>query len=196
MDEPQVAPRLGVNLEGEVASLHAEYSGALLQYARAMSRSEELAWEGIQEAFLRYFIERSYGREINHPKAWMFEVLRNYLRGRASALSVQREIPMDEVDSPADSSPDPEFLVGGMQTAQKIAESLSGRELECLRLRTEGLSYGEIGLAMQVRTGTVGALLARAHKKIRRLAGSEGSGPMIAAAIFHLIEERPTCTVG
>jgi DNA-directed RNA polymerase specialized sigma24 family protein len=81
-----------------------------------------------------------------------------------------------------------------MQAAQRIAESLSERELECLRLRTEGLSYGEIGVAMQVRTGTVGALLARAHEKIRRLADADGSGSMVAAAVFQLIEERSVCT--
>jgi DNA-directed RNA polymerase specialized sigma24 family protein len=124
----------------------------------------------------------------------LFEVLRNYLYDRASTLAAQREISFDHAESRPDMNPGPEVLVGGMQAAQRIAESLSERELECLRLRTEGLSYGEIGVAMQVRTGTVGALLARAHEKIRRLADADGSGSMVAAAVFQLIEERSVCT--
>src|SRR5262245_38428663 len=159
MKEAPAVLEFGRNLEDEVASMHAEHAAALLRYARANTGSAETGGEAVQEAFLRYFIERSYGREIRYPKAWLFEVMRNYLRDRASAKSVRCEIPIEVVDTQPDHSPSPELLVGGMQTAQQIAESLSGRELECLLLRTEGLSYGEIGVAMQVRIGTVGALL-------------------------------------
>ena len=193
MNEAPAVPVLRRSLEDEVASIHTEHAAALLRYARSITGCPETAWEGVQEAFLRYFVERSYGREIRYPKAWLFEVLRNYLRDRASARSVQYEIPIEIVDSRPDQSPSPELLVGGIQAAQQIAESLSGRELECLLLRSEGLSYGEIGVAMQVRIGTVGALLARAHEKIRRVAGADSGGPVIAAAMLHLIEDRPAC---
>jgi RNA polymerase sigma-70 factor (ECF subfamily) len=194
MQELSVTQGEALSLEEEVASLHDEYAAMLLRYARNINGDEETAREGVQEAFLRYFIERNYGRQIQYPKAWLFEVLRNYLYDRASAISAQREIPFEDADARPDLSPSPEFVVGGMQTAQRIAESLSQRELECLRLRTEGLSYGEIGVAMQVRIGTVGALLARAHEKIRRFASAE-SNAMIAAAVFQLIQERQTCTL-
>jgi RNA polymerase sigma-70 factor (ECF subfamily) len=194
MQDSCVTAEAARSLEDEVAALHHEHAAALLRYAWGTIGNEETAREGVQETFLRYFIERSYGREILHPKGWLFEVLRNYLYDRASTLAAQREISFDHAESRPDLNPGPEVLVGGMQAAQRIAESLSERELECLRLRTEGLSYGEIGVAMQVRTGTVGALLARAHEKIRRLADADGSGSMVAAAVFQLIEERSVCT--
>jgi DNA-binding CsgD family transcriptional regulator len=44
---------------------------------------------------------------------------------------------------------------------------LSPRELECFRLRAEGLRYQEIAEVMVLRAGTVGALLARVQRKIR-----------------------------
>jgi len=62
-------------------------------------------------------------------------------------------------------------------------------ELECLRLRTEGLSYEEVGFAMEVRTGTVGALLARAPQKIRKRAESRGGPDLhLAAAVCYLAQ--------
>src|SRR5256885_8702582 len=50
-----------------------------------------------------------------------------------------------------DLSFDPEVVAERDQMARQIAASLSERELVCLRLRTEGMSYEEIGDTMQVR---------------------------------------------
>jgi RNA polymerase sigma factor (sigma-70 family) len=89
----------------------------------------------------------------------------------------------------------PEALIEQSQTAREIAESLSERELECLQLRTEGLSYEEIGEAMDVRIGTVGAMLSRAHEKIRRHAGEGGDAELgVARAIFRLVDRSKLCT--
>lgn len=53
---------------------------------------------------------------------------------------------------------------------------LAPRELECVRLRIEGMRYDEIAAALDIRPGTVGALLARAVTKLRRTFG----GPPVA----------------
>ena len=45
---------------------------------------------------------------------------------------------------------------------------LSPREMECVRLRAEDLRYEEIAVVLGLQAGTVGALLARAHGKIRK----------------------------
>jgi DNA-directed RNA polymerase specialized sigma24 family protein len=55
--------------------------------------------------------------------------------------------------------------------ARDLARALAPRELECVRLRAEGLSYDEIAEVLDLRQGTVGATLARAHKKVRRALG-------------------------
>jgi predicted DNA-binding protein (UPF0251 family) len=53
---------------------------------------------------------------------------------------------------------------------------LSPREMECVRLRTEDLRYEEIARVLGLQTGTVGALLARAHGKIRKAVSDARSG--------------------
>jgi DNA-directed RNA polymerase specialized sigma24 family protein len=57
--------------------------------------------------------------------------------------------------------------------------------MECVRLRTEDLRYEEIAIVLGLQAGTVGALLARAHLKIRKAVGgrADKSEPLgIAAA--------------
>ena len=53
---------------------------------------------------------------------------------------------------------------------------LSPRELECLRLRQDGLNYKEIAKVLGIDSGTVGALLARGLKKIRAAVGPGREG--------------------
>ena len=180
-------------LEQEVGTLYEDHSGALLRFARASAGNDESAREGVQEAFMRYFIERSYGREIRNPKAWLFEVTRNYLTDRVTTQAAQREVAEEGIENIADITESPDLRVGAMQAAQLLAVWLSLRELECLRLRTCGMSYEEIGDVMQVRIGTVGALVARAYGKIRKFAESGVCERTIAAAVFYLIEEMPAC---
>jgi RNA polymerase sigma-70 factor (ECF subfamily) len=182
-------------IEGEVVRLHEEFASKLLSYANSIADDDDLAHDAVQETFLRYFIQRQYGREIANPRAWLYQVLRNYLRDRMSAASTKREVPGENLDRMAGDGHDPEALVERSQTAREIANSLSDRELECLQLRTEGLSYEEIGVAMDVRIGTVGAMLSRAHEKIRRRAFVGGDPELsLARAIYHLVDQDRLCT--
>jgi DNA-binding CsgD family transcriptional regulator len=62
---------------------------------------------------------------------------------------------------------------------------LSPREMECVRLRAENLRYEEIAVVLGLHAGTVGALLARAHGKIRKAvsAGLRKSGDLAPSAL-------------
>jgi RNA polymerase sigma-70 factor (ECF subfamily) len=168
------------------------FGPALLGYACQLTGSPEEAQDAVQEAFLRFFVERRYGRMIENPRAWLYLVLRNYLLDRIKAAPARREVPTADVDSlAAQRQDDPEELVQQSQTAHEIAQALSDREFRCLSLRGEGLSYAEIAEAMAIRTGTVGALLARAQIKLRRH-GSEGeknSFRGIGKALLCLVQE-------
>jgi RNA polymerase sigma-70 factor (ECF subfamily) len=177
-------------METEIDLLHQQHSAELMRCAYGISNCEAAAADAVQEAFLRYFIERSYGREIRNPRAWLYQVLRNYLSDRSESGAAKREVNVEHLDRIAAPSYDPEKLVQNTQTAREISASLSRRELECLRLRTEGLSYGEIGAAMEVREGTVSALLARAHDKLRKRAEADGTGlDFWAAGLWHLTRQ-------
>ena len=180
---PPANPICPETIEQEVLELHRQHARSLLRYAASMADDEQSAQDAVQEVFLRYLVERSCGRAISNPRAWLFQVLRNYLFDRKKAASNQAEVAGENVDGRADSSYDPETLMACTQMARTIAGVLSSRELECFGLRAEGLSYEEIGAAMEVRTGTVGVLLSRALEKIRRLR-QQGVLGVVAAGVI------------
>lgn len=70
------APNL---LEQELMRLYREHASALSRYAFAFSLTQDGARDAVQQIFLRYFVQRRYGRQIQNPRAWLYVVLRNYL---------------------------------------------------------------------------------------------------------------------
>lgn len=187
--EPQ-AGSLPATLEHEVARIYEEHSAKLSYYAASFVQDPETAHDAVQEVFLRYVIERRYGREIENPRAWLYRVLRNYLLDRRKA-AVNREVLTENLDRIACSQRSPEGILDRSETAQGLAELLSGREFDCLRLRAEGLEYAEIADVLGIRIGTVGALLSRAQKKTRRAAQDRGSTPMKMAEAIWFLFHRP-----
>src|SRR5262249_46034534 len=127
-------------LEAEVVALYEEHSAGLARYAANLARSSDLAADALQETFLRYFAERTYGRTREQPRAWMFQVMRNYLLDRMTSASATRESGGEDLNAITDPDADPEGLVQRSEIARSIAASLSARERECLGLRSEGFS--------------------------------------------------------
>jgi len=157
----------GHELHAEVSDLYQRHSACLLKYAASMARNEEEAHDAVQEAYLRYFIQRRYGRQFDNPRAWLYQVLHNYLLDRLKAVAGRLEVASSDLEGIADQNQNPEKLLQCRELAGEIAAALTGRELHCLRLRAGGLCYEEIADAMDVRLGTVGALLTRVHQKLR-----------------------------
>ena len=158
---------LAVQIEAEVVGLFRQNASALSHYAAGLTRDKETAQDGIQEAFLRYFAARTAGQRMENPRAWLFTVLRNYLLDRHRRSASFAAVELAAAEHLADHSPDQETQYQRIEISRRILEGLSPREQECMRLRLEGLGYDEIGQVLQIRSGTVGALLARGLKKIR-----------------------------
>jgi RNA polymerase sigma-70 factor (ECF subfamily) len=170
MDElPANPPPAGI--EQETVDVYAMEAAALLRYARSLADSPETAHDALQEAFFRFFVCRSAGQEIRSPRSWLFRVARNYVLDQRKAAS-RKQAGMESLGN-ALSQP------GHSETAGPVSNlldtlhgiGLSPREIECVRLRTEDLSYEEIARVLGLQAGTVGALLTRAHGKIRRSVG-------------------------
>ena len=153
-------------LQQEVAGIYSEIASGLLRYAGSLARNQEEARDTVQEAFFRYFVERRYGRVIDCPRAWLFQVVRNCVTSRWKSESRHGEPENEYLERIPATSPDPEALVERKERMRHIAGSLTARELECLSLRAEGLSYSEIGDVLAISPGTVGALLTRVHRKL------------------------------
>ena len=92
----------------------------------------------MQEIFLRYFVERRYGRQIESPRGWLFQALRYHCLDRLKAVAGQREVSKDDLDRVPDRRHDPEAILQRRELATEIATKLTGRELDCLRLRAWG----------------------------------------------------------
>jgi RNA polymerase sigma-70 factor, ECF subfamily len=155
------------DLKAEVAAVYEKHAAELLAYAVTLGGSEDGAPDAVQETFLRYFIERSYGRDILHTRAWLYRVLRNYVLDRVGSASFRWEVSSGELPETAALHHDPESRLRQSQAARQVAAALTPREMECLRLRADELSYEEIASVLGIRPGTVSALLTRVHKKLR-----------------------------
>ena len=175
-------------LDVEIARLHNVHGAFLLRYAESFG-NPELARDAVQEVFLRYFMERRYGRVIESPRAWLYQVLRNHLLDGLRSSAANRQAGPDALDTLPARQCTPEEVVGHFETAHQIRASLTAREWKCLRLRAEGLSYLEIADAMQIRSGTVGALLARIQTKLEKSAISSAKKglPELAGALRYLV---------
>jgi RNA polymerase sigma-70 factor (ECF subfamily) len=178
---------VGSELDREVSQVYREHAAGLLRYARTVARDADEARDAVQECFLRYCMERRYGRVIETPRAWLFQVLRNHLLTKWNSAAETREVATVELDSLRDERSNPENLANREQQARAIRERLTGRELECLRLRAEGLSYAEIGQLLDIRSGTVGALLARVTDKLRWPPGRQGTIGLGTAEAVHCL---------
>ena len=163
-------------MEQEMSALYKLHAPGLLRYAFNMINDTGGAQDALQEIFLRYFMARSEGQQFADPKAWLYRVLRNHLLDTLKSSSVKNEIAIDKIEDPADDCSDPERRYHRAEMARDLARVLAPRELECVRLRAEGLSYEEIAQVLDLRQGTVGATLARAHKKVRRALGYAEEG--------------------
>jgi len=158
------------DLEQEVAGLYAEHAVRLLRYAVTITRNRDTGRDAVQEAFLRYFSERRYGNHVENPRAWLYRVLHNHLLDRLDRAAMKYEVSAEGAEEVLDGCVDAETRLEQTQTAQEIASRLTPRELDCLRLRVEGLSYQEIAQVLGIRPGTVGALLPRVYTKLRDVA--------------------------
>lgn len=166
----------GTELEREITEIYRGHADALLRYAAGFSSRYEAGRDAVQEAFLRYFIERRYGRAIGNSRAWLYQVVRNYLLDRLKSASAHCEVAIDDLEHLPARQRNPEDLVRQTETAHRFASVLTRRELECVELRGEGLSYEEIARAMSVTPGTVGATLTHAHAKLRALGDRRQDG--------------------
>jgi len=176
-------------LEQEVVLIYREHAAKLSRYAASFAHDPDGARDAVQEVFLRYFVERRYGRQIENPRAWLYHVLRNYLLDQ-QRTTTNREIIAENLDQMPGGAESPEGMIKHSQMAREIAAKLTDREMDCLRLRAQGSGYAEIADALGIRIGTVGALLARAQKKILPAARGERAIPAgIGEAMRFLFEK-------
>ena len=161
-------------LECEVGLLYRMHAQGLYRYAGLLNPDGGAAQDALQEAFLRYCKARSQGRTITNPKAWLFRVLRNLSLDAVKASGARPEVALDRVPERCARGADPESAYHRAELLAQARAALAPRELECIRLRAEGMPYEEIAEVLEISIGTVSALVTRAHKKLQGVLASEG----------------------
>lgn len=134
--------------------------------AMVATRHKALAQDLLQETFLRYFLTRMHGEEIADEGNWLRTVMRNLIVDWKKSLKAEDSVGLEEAEGTAAQTSEEKDRT--LTWAMKAARILAPRERECITLRSQGLDYNEIASAMQIRIGTVGVLLSRAIRKVKR----------------------------
>ena len=155
-----------------MSALYRQCAAEIRHYALLLSKDEQLSQDALQEAFMRYFIARSEGQRIEHPRAWVYKVVCNYVLDRLKQSRVRGERSLEDLPALSLRSGDVEAECYRREVFRLIAKTLTPRELQCVSLRSRGFRYEEIASALQLRSGTVGALISRAMRRMQAVVGN------------------------
>lgn len=158
-------------IENAVVELYEKNAAALSRYALAICGNAEIAQDAVQEAFLRYYVALRSETVNADAKGWLYSTVRNYVVDRMKEYFFRNGVSLSAAAHLMGSQSNPEEQVIGREIDATAHHLLSPRELECLRLRSEGFRYKDIADLLGIDPGTVGAFLARALKKIRTAVG-------------------------
>ena len=151
----------------ETEQLFGENRDSLVRYLRYHLDDQSEAEDIAQETFVRFFQARSRDEEIAQPRAWLYRVAHNLL------VDYGRKRKPDLLDEQGWVTVEGHMVIEANGVTAKAEVSklpwkrLSPTELECLRLRTEGLKFREIGEVLDLSISTVVSYISRALAKLR-----------------------------
>ncbi len=154
-------------VEDEVVRLYEKNAAALVRYGLAICGDLEMAQDAVQEAFLRYYVALRKETAGLEAKGWLYSTTRNYILDRLKEYYVRNGRSLEEASHVTEDQNNPETWTILNEISDQVEKVLTPRELQCLRLRNEGLRYQDIADTLGIDSGTVGAFLTRALKKIR-----------------------------
>ena len=156
----------------ETERLFDECRDSLIRYLRYHLDDRSEAEDIAQESFVRFFQARKRQESIAQPKAWLFRVAHNVLidlgrKHRPELLDEQEWAIHDRGVDPG------RRTEARIEVSKLCWERLTPSELDCLRLRTEGLKYREIGEVLDLSISTVVSYISRALTKLREGVGEK-----------------------
>jgi RNA polymerase sigma-70 factor (ECF subfamily) len=151
----------------ETEELFAECRDNLVRYLRYHLDDRSAAEDIAQESFIRFFQARSREEEITQPKAWLFRVAHNLLidLGRKKKPELLDENGWLRLESRMGAGPS--GTEAKVEVSQLHWDRLTSAEMECLRLRAEGLKFREISDVLELSISTVASYIGRAVKKLK-----------------------------
>jgi len=167
-----------------------EYERTAYNIALRMVKNREDAEDLTQEAFLKAYRSLSSFREESKFSAWFFRILSNLCldRLRSEKNRNNMSLSLDEEDAEEgaelqlpDDSFSPERLLDRKLTNDAVKRGLDSlppdyREVLLLR-ELRGMSYDEIGEALDLEAGTVKSRIFRARKRLCAFLVEDGNIP-------------------
>lgn len=156
-------------VEAEFESIFREHFERMVGVARRVLRSDAEAEEVCAEAFLKLYRSGPRALAGGSVGAWLYRVATRESIDRLrknKRRGVEEEIDIDAAGGTGNESEDP---LNRLMRNERIAEvrstlaRLKPEKAQLLLLRHSGLSYQEIAAAMQIKSGSVGTMLARAE---------------------------------
>ena len=153
------------------------YQRALISFAKAITGDPESARDAVQETFLR--LSRQDVRALE-PRlaAWLFFVCRNCALDHVRKIARFTGDAIDEEHPSEDLSPAAEVAAAEETVRLRwLIDQLPQQQRELVRLKFDaGLSYKQMGEAMQMSVSNVGVQLHVAMQTLRRLWKRENTG--------------------
>jgi RNA polymerase sigma-70 factor (ECF subfamily) len=154
-----------------VTELFESWHEAMVRFADRSLGNFETAEEIVQEAFTDLYKELRSGKPVVHPKAWVMRVIRR---------RIWREYHCKEpVCEQLDLIPEVPAHMRYSGEIGLLLSHLTAREAEAMLLRAAGLDYTGIAEELGIATGTVGALLSKALRKMQGVAQGKGAGRVV-----------------
>ena len=178
--------------EGDVNAfedLVAAYEKNVYNLALRMTGNAQDAEDMAQEAFIKAYNSLPNFRGDSQFSVWLYRIVSNvcldFLRRQnrrpASSLSVEDEDGEETQMDVPDESQSPELLLERRLTREAVQRGLQAlpeEQRQILLLREiQGLSYEEIGLALDLEAGTVKSRIFRARKKLCAFLLADGNIP-------------------
>ena len=134
---------------------------ALRRYARALTRSAEIADDLVQDTLLRA-LRSEHLFQGGDMRSWLYTILTNLNRNRLRALA--RRPPVQAIEE----HDAPEYpQSGGRDIERALASLVEEQRATLLLVVLEGLSYRETAEVQGIPIGTVMSRLARARTQIK-----------------------------
>ena len=151
----------------DAGRVFSEYSGSLTRFVVRLSGDVDEANDVVQEVYLR-FLERPPAHDSN-LRGWLFTVATNLVRDRArdrhrELLHRQQE---ELLPSTAGAETGAE-LANARRELTALLALITPRDRTILLMRSEGFMHREIAEAVGTTTRSVGTMIARALRTIRK----------------------------
>ncbi len=158
--------------EQSLASLYKLFNKRLIQFARVVTRSGDLAEEVVEDVFVKLWTNRHKIMEIENLTVYLYVSVKNRsLNCNSQKARELIQAPYDDLDiEVGDMAADPYNLLVSAEMMQKMQQAVESLPARCKMIfklvREDGLRYKEVAAILNISVNTIDVQMSIAIKKI------------------------------